>query len=41
MLSEWLKQVDPRPAWTDIVDAVKEVDLSKAEEIGQYIAIAR
>ena len=35
MLSEWLKQVDPRPTWTDIVDAVEEVDSAKAEEIRQ------
>ena len=38
MLSEWLKQVDPPPTWTDIVDAVKEVDSSKAEEIRRHIA---
>ena len=38
MLSEWLKQVDPRPIWTDIVDAVEEVDSAKAEEIRQHIA---
>lgn len=38
MLSEWLKQVDPRPTWTDIVDAVEEVNSSKAEEIRQHIA---
>ena len=38
MLSEWLKQVDPRPTWTDIVDAVEEVDSTKAEEIRQYVA---
>ena len=38
MLSEWLKQVHPQPTWTDIVDAVEEVDSSKAEEIRQNLA---
>ena len=38
MLSEWLKQVDPQPTWKDIVDAIEEVDSSKAEEIRRYIA---
>lgn len=38
MLSEWLKQVDPQPTWKDIIDAVEEVDSSKAEEIRRYIA---
>ena len=38
MLSEWLKQVDPPPTWTDIVDAVEEVDSSKAKEIRKHLA---
>lgn len=38
MLSEWLKQVDPLPTWTNLVDAVEEVDSSKAKEIRQYVA---
>ena len=40
MLSEWLKQVDPPPTWKELVDAVEVVDLSKAKELRQHIAIA-
>ena len=38
MLSEWLKQVDPQPTWTDIVEAVEEVDSLKAKEIRKHLA---
>ena len=38
MLSEWLKQVDPPPTWSVIVDAVEVVDSSKAEEIRKHLA---
>ena len=36
MLSEWLNQ--PQPTWMDIVDAVEEVDSSKADEIRKLLA---
>lgn len=38
MLAEWLKQVDPPPTWTDTIDAVEEVDSSKAEMIRKHLA---
>lgn len=39
MLSEWLKQVDPQPSWKDIVEAVEQIDSSKAEEIKYHLAV--
>jgi hypothetical protein len=40
MLSEWLKQVDPRPTWASLTEAVEPVDQAKAQEIKtRYIDI--
>ena len=33
MLIIWLKQVDPRPSWEALADAVEPIDPRKAEEI--------
>ena len=33
MLSEWLKQVDLKPTWKELVDVVECIDIAKAEEI--------
>ena len=33
MLTEWLKQVNPPPTWTQLVNAVKPLNPSKAEEL--------
>ena len=33
MLSEWLKQVNPSPTWTQLVHAVEPLDPSKAKEL--------
>ena len=38
VLAEWLKQVNPPPTWKQLVDAVDDIDQSKAEEIKQYLA---
>ena len=40
MLSEWLNQVDPRPTWAALAEAVEPVDKIKAQEIKtRYIDI--
>ena len=40
MLSEWLNQVDPRPTWAALAEAVEPVDKVKAQEIKtRYIDI--
>lgn len=40
MLSEWLNQVDPRPTWTALAEAVEPVDKVKAQDIKtKYIDI--
>ena len=33
MLEKWLKQVDPKPTWQELVDAVENVDATRAQEI--------
>ena len=33
MLSWWLKQVTPPPTWAELVDAVEQIDESKAKEL--------
>ena len=33
MLSMWLKMVQPRPSWNILVNAVKQIDPQKAEQI--------
>ena len=33
MLSEWLKQIDPLPAWKELADAMEAVDALKAQEL--------
>ena len=33
MLSEWLKQSDPRPTWYNLADAVEIISPAKAHEI--------
>ena len=33
MISEWLKQVDPRPSWTALAEVVETFDEVKAQEI--------
>jgi hypothetical protein len=40
VLSEWLKQVDPRPTWASLTEAVEPVDQAKAQQIKtRYIDI--
>ncbi len=40
MLSEWLKQVDPRPTWAALAEAVEPVDQAKAQQMKtRYIDI--
>ena len=40
MLSEWLNQVDPRPTWAALAEAVEPVNKVKAQEIKtKYIDI--
>ncbi len=33
MISTWLKQISPPPAWNVLADAVEVIDPNKAEEI--------
>lgn len=33
LLEEWLKRIDPLPSWEQLANAVKQVDLKKAEDI--------
>ena len=33
MLSEWLKQVNPPPTWSQLANAVEPFDKAKAEEL--------
>ena len=40
MLREWLKRVDPTPTWEELIEAVRAVDTSTAQEMSQYLAIA-
>ena len=38
MLSRWLKNDDPPPTWSSLVDAVKPFNSAKAQEIKSCIA---
>ena len=37
MLQEWLKQTNPLPTWTQIIEAVKLFNPSVADEMKQYL----
>lgn len=37
MINLWMKQINPRPTWTALIDAVQEVNPNKAEEIRQAL----
>ena len=38
MLIKWRRQLNPRPTWKRLIDAVNEVNPAKAEEIRMNIA---
>ena len=38
MLTEWLKLVDPPPTWKHLIEAVRELDKQKAQQISSRIA---
>ena len=37
MLQEWLRQTNPLPTWTQIIEAVKPFNPSVADEMKQYL----
>ena len=36
MLSEWLKQIDPPPTWTALIEAMEEVDKLVAQKLREH-----
>ena len=40
MLTEWLKQINPPPTWTQLIDAVEPFNVSVAEELKVHCDIA-
>ena len=37
MLLLWLKRVTPPPIWAELVDAVEQIDESKAKELIKHV----